>query len=86
MSRSKGCSEPVILSLPEGASRTLTAQELESGDGEGVSGALGTGADKWQLVVTADRSVQVMSLLSNPTGHLTNLSTAPLGTVLAQAP
>ena len=51
-----------------------------------MSGALGTGADKWQLVVTTDRSVQVMSLLSSPTGHLTNLSTAPLGTVPAQAP
>ena len=75
---------PVILSLPAGTSRTLTAQELESGGGEGVSGALGTGAGKWQLVVTANRSVQVMSLLSSPTGHLTNLSTAPGGTVPAQ--
>ena len=77
---------PVILSLPAEASRTLSVQELESGDGEGMSGALGTGAGKWQLVVTTNRSIQVMSLLSSPTGHLTNLSTAPLGTVLAQAP
>ena len=29
-------STPVVLLLPAGASRTLTAQELESGDGEGV--------------------------------------------------
>ena len=77
---------PVILPLPAGVSRTLTAQKLESGDGDGARGALGTGTGKWQLVLTANRSVQVMSLLSSPTAHLTNLLTVPLGTVPAQAP
>ena len=67
----------VELSLAPGASRTLTAQELESGDAEGLSGALGTGGGKWRLSVMSDRPVQVMSLLSSPTGHLTNLSTVP---------
>ena len=65
----------VVFSLAAGASRTLTAKELESGEAEGLSGALGTGTGKWRLTVTADRPIEVMSLLSSPTGHLTNLST-----------
>ncbi len=67
----------VVLSLPAGAARTLSASELESGDAEGLTGALGTGAGKWQLVVTADRPVVVMSLLASATGYLSNLSTVP---------
>ena len=67
----------VELSLAAGASRTLTAQQLESGQRAGVRGALGTGSGKWQLVVTSEPAIEVMSLLSSPTGHLTNLSTAP---------
>ena len=73
----------VLLSLAGGASRTLTARELESGDGEGLSGGLGDGSGKWRLMVTSDQSVQAMSLLSTPTGHLTNLSSVPAGTVAA---
>ena len=42
-------------------------------------GALGDGKGKWRLRVESDRPVRVMSLLENPTGHLTNLSTAPGG-------
>ena len=70
----------VEVSVPAGAARTLGAAALESGDGAGLTGALGTGTGKWRLVVTADRPVQVMSLLSSPTGHLTNLSTVPART------
>ena len=66
----------VSVSVPAGASRTLRAQELETG-GDGVGGALGDGVGKWQLGVESDVPIAVMSLLSNPTGHLTNLSTAP---------
>ena len=68
----------VALSVPAGGSRTLTAWELEDG-ADGLDGALGDGAGKWQLTVTADAPVQAMSLLRSPTGHLTNLSTAPRG-------
>ena len=53
----------------------MTAQALESG--EGLSGGLGDGAGKWRLKVSADAPIEVMSLLASPTGHLTNLSTAP---------
>ena len=67
----------VELEVPEGASRMVTSQELESGQGEGFAGMLDTGKGKWQLVVTSDQPIEVMSLLSSPTGHLTNLSTAP---------
>ena len=67
----------VRLSLPARASRTLTARQLESGEGEGLEGALGDGAGKWRLVVHSEQPIRAMSLLSSPTGHLTNLSTAP---------
>ena len=71
---------PVSFDLPAGAARTLTAPQLESetADGrEGLSGALGDGAGKWELTVEANRAIQAMSLMESPTGHLTNLSTAP---------
>ena len=73
----------VVLSLAAGASRTLTARELEHGEGEGLSGGLGDGSGKWRLLVTSDQPVLAMSLLSTPTGHLTNLSTAARGAVEA---
>ena len=66
---------PLHLELPAGAARTLTAPELETGDGDGLRGALGTGSGKWELSVEADRQIHVMSLMRSPTGHLTNLST-----------
>ena len=59
------------------ASRTLTSQELESG-ASGFEGSFGDGAGKWQLEIEADREIVAMSLLGSPTGHLTNLSTAPV--------
>ena len=71
----------VRLSVPGGASRTVTSRALETGEGEGLSGALGDGAGKWRLVVSSDQSIRVMSLLSSPAGHLTNLSTVPVGVV-----
>ena len=66
----------VRLTLAPGAARTLTAQEIEAG-GAGIDGSLGDGAGKWWLSVTADRTIEVISLLRSPTGHLSNLSTEP---------
>ena len=66
----------VTTTIPAGASRTYTAVELESG-GEGLQGALGDGAGKWRLVVQSAQPLVAMSLLSDPMGYLTNLSTAP---------
>ena len=74
---------PVSLSLPAGGARTLASLELESGDGDGLSGGLGDGMGKWEVRVfvagDAAGDVVVMSLLESPTGHLTNLSTWPDG-------
>ena len=66
----------VRLTVHGGQSRTLSAQQLESGDAA-VEGALGEGRGKWQLNVRSDEPIMAMSLLRSPTGHLTNLSTAP---------
>ena len=66
----------VRLELPAGAARAVTAQALESG-GAGLDGRFGDGAGKWQLFVSADGAIEVMSLLQSATGNLTNLSTTP---------
>ena len=67
---------PVRLSIPARAARTVSAADLESG-GVGLTGSLGDGTGKWRLEVQADRPIMALSLLATPTGHLTNLSTAP---------
>ena len=69
----------VRLTLPAGHSRMLTAQQLELG-GAGISGRLGDGKGKWTLIVEASpvsykSGFTVMSLLTSPTGHLSNVST-----------
>ena len=74
--------EEVRLSLPGGTACWLSASELESGasDGDGsgcdiISGRLRNGRGGWRLSVAAGGGdIQVMSLLVNPTGHLTNVS------------
>ncbi len=66
----------VALTVPSGASRTIAAADLEAG-AEGFNGSLGDGLGKWRLRVESDQPIVVMSLLSSPTGHLTNLSSAP---------
>ena len=63
----------VSLTLEAGAAATLTAKNLEEGGGDS-DGSFGKGFGKWQLTVSADLPVDVMSLLQSPTGHLTNLS------------
>ena len=62
------------LTLGAGEARSITSQQLESGDG--MTGALGDGVGKWWLLVRSDRPIEVMNLMSSPTGHLTNLSDA----------
>ena len=66
----------VRLTLAADTARTLSAQALEAG-AEGFEGRFGDGAGKWQVFVSADRPIQVMSLLASP-GNLVNLS-APTG-------
>ena len=71
--------DTVKVTVPAGGACMVTAHELESGESTDpchceVSGALGAGTGKWQLSVTTDQSIQVMSVLKTPE-HLTNLST-----------
>ena len=66
----------VGLTLPAGQAMMLSAKDLEAPASGGRTGALGDGAGKWQLFVSADQAIWVMSLMGTPTGHLTNLSTA----------
>ena len=68
----------VRATVAAGASRTLTAVELESG-APGMEGRLGDGMGKWQLTLESDRPILVMSLLKSPTGQLSNLSSLPGG-------
>ena len=63
----------VRLTLATGTERTLTARQLEQG-GSDFDGRFGDGAGKWQLSVSADQPIQVLSLLLSPTENLTNLS------------
>ena len=69
--------DDVRFTLSGAETRTVTAQELESG-GSGLSGALSDGTGKWRLDVTADAPVEVVNFLESPTGHLANLSAAGL--------
>ena len=66
----------VRVRVPPWATVTLTAEQLESGaSNAGLTGSFGDGTGKWQLFITSDAAIQVMSLLESPTGHLSNLST-----------
>ena len=64
------------LIVPAGASAAYTAAELESGSASGLRGGLGDGTGKWRLRVTARQPIHALSLMSTPTGHVTNLSTS----------
>ena len=67
---------PVVLTVPAGTARRVSAVQLESG-AKGLTGMLGDGQGKWRLRVTSNRPIIVMNLMSSSTGHLTNLSTVP---------
>ena len=67
--------EAVRVTIPAEAARTFTAEEIEAGSAVNFSGALGYGDGKWRLSVATSDEVDAMSVLSLPTGHITNLST-----------
>ena len=73
----RSAAEAVRVTIPARAARDYMAWQLESGDGPGLSGALGDGSGKWRLRVATTGDVQAMSLLRLPTGHVANLSTTP---------
>ena len=67
----------VRLVMPPDGARRISAQQLESG-AAGLTGRLGDGQGKWQLFVTANGEIEMVSLMQTPTGHLTNLSISGL--------
>ena len=69
--------EVVTATLQGGRAISFTSAVLESGVAPRLTGSLGDGEGKWRLVVESTRPVLAMSLMSSPTGHLTNLSTVP---------
>src|SRR3546814_7656154 len=71
----------LTLVLPAGSARDLTASEIENGDQAlGLLNGIGNGSGKWMLTVSASQPIKVMSLLRDPGGILTNLSTSSKGT------
>ena len=67
--------EVIQISIDKGAAVRLTSQQLEAGDADAFTGRLGDGAGKWRFEVSGgDQPLEVMSLLSTGSGHLTNLS------------
>ena len=65
---------PVDFFLAPNSAMQISAQALEQGDAA-FTGSLGDGTGKWELFVLSwDGPLHVMSLLSTPSGHLTNLS------------
>ena len=76
----RGTRRETRLAVPAGAV-TVTAAELEGRIG-GESG-IGRGVGKWRLDLDGAWTVEAMSLLTSPGGHLTNLSTAPAAAAAA---
>ena len=72
-------------SLPPNAVDLLTAQELEAGP-QGWSGAFGDGVGKWRLEIRSDARIYAMSLLEDPKGHLSSLSSSERYNVGSQKP
>ena len=64
----------VTLTLAGGAARTLSAQQLEAGDG-GLTGRLGAGVGTWRLRVSSDRPLVVVNIVASSSGYWNNLST-----------
>ncbi|MYK13866.1 MAG: hypothetical protein F4050_07290 [Rhodospirillaceae bacterium] len=65
----------IQLTLPPGGASTLSAQQLEAGDGAAFTGQLGAGMGDWRLAVTADRPVEAVHVTVDAAGGWSNLST-----------
>ncbi len=64
----------VTLTLAAGGAMTLTAQQLEAGDGD-ITGRLGAGTGRWRLRVSSDQPLQVVNIAASTAGYWNNLST-----------
>ena len=68
----------VTATVPAGAARTYSAAELATGGAAGLRGSLDGAPGEWRLSIGSEQPIRVMSLSASTTGHLTNLSTAPV--------
>ena len=66
---------PVRLTLPAGGARTLTARQLEAGDGASLTGGLGAGVGNRRLSVSSDRPIEAVNVTVGAAGDWRNLST-----------
>ena len=67
----------VTLSFAAGQSRNFNSDDLENGNSSrGLTGALGEGTGNWRIKVTSSQTAKVLSLLEDPDGNISNLSTA----------
>ena len=65
----------ILLTLAPGASRQMTSSDLETGNSDkGLSGFFGDGNGNWKVTVSADQTIEVMSLVRTTDGFLTNMS------------
>ena len=67
----------VRVTIPARSARDYMAWQLETGNGAGLTGALGDGSGKWRLRVSSTGDVEAASLLCSSVGYVTNLSTTP---------
>ncbi|WP_102798352.1 YbhB/YbcL family Raf kinase inhibitor-like protein [Bowmanella denitrificans] len=66
---------PISVAINAGHTLELSAQDLEKGNGaKGLNQGLGDGTGKWRLSVSSSANIRLVSLLSDPKGYLTNLS------------
>ena len=73
--RGEAAEEAIEFSIDAGAAMLISSQQLEAGDADAFTGRLGDGAGKWRFEVSGGgQPLEVMSLLSTGSGHLTNLS------------
>ena len=75
----------VRFTLSADAAVLFSAQDLEEGHSD-FDGKLGDGEKKWQLFVSADRPIQVMSLMELPNKQITNLSSTTGDAIIRGGP
>ena len=74
-SHGEAAEEVVEFSMDAGGAVLISSQQLEAGDADAFTGRLGDGEGRWRFEVSGGGlPLEVMSLLSTGSGHLTNLS------------
>lgn len=72
----KGSLKTASFNLLSKNSQVITSDDLENGSSF-LTGSLGDGAGKWRFKINSSEFIEVINLMKNPTGHLSNLSAHP---------